>query len=461
MEKFYQTVLKGVKEQCSDVHISGGYPAAYRKNGVLNFEQNGKWSPTEIDRLVENLLTAREKTMLQARLSVDLGRTIHGVRVRINVFTTIRGLSLAIRLLPGRPPNINELNLHPTLIEQCKLTSGLILVGGATGAGKTTTIAAIVEEINRSRTAHIITLEDPVEYRYIPVRSFVEQREFGMHFNSFEQGLQDVLREDPDVIVVGELREPEPMRLTLNAAEAGHLVIASVHAASVEDGIHRICNSFPPEAQEIVRNQLASTLSLFLVQKLIKQSRLNYRVPLLTILKGIPSVKGVIRDNRLHQLDSIMQTSKADGMFTEDQYLDFLNHEHVLKSPLENFVPSAQKQAELFYTSSLLDPARAGVGELRQPMAAEPAGSMRPEAANSFRPGAAMEETAGRRDPMGTTDSPDDPGMSSGSHYVIDDETPLSEVVAQMYDSPDQLDKLLRQAAAMESEDQGTSINLD
>ena len=150
-----------------------------------------------------------------------------------------------------------------------------------------------------------------------------------------------------------------------------------------------------------------------------------------------------------------MQTSKADGMFTEDQYLDFLNHEHVLKSPLENFVPSAQKQAELFYTSSLLDPARTGVGELRQPMAAEPAGSMRPEAASSFRPGAAMEETAGRRDPMGTTARPDDADMSSGSHYVIDDETPLSEVVAQMYDSPDQLDKLLRQAAAMESEDQG------
>lgn len=285
MNKFSKVIVTAVQEGCSDVHITGGHPVVYRKNGQIHFDSSGRWTHGEIDGIVKKILTVRQLQTLRNRWSVDMAMTIRNIRIRVNVFNTTRGLSIAIRLLPGTVPTLEKLNLHPSLKQIAELRAGLVLICGATGSGKSTTIAALVDEINRNRAAHIVTLEDPVEYRYVSRKSFIEQRELGAHMPSFEQGLVDVLREDPDVVVVGELRDPEVMRLTLNAAESGHLVIATLHATHSEDALYRLCNSFPLEAQEEIRHQVASTLQWLVVQHLVIKDDIGFRVPVLSILR--------------------------------------------------------------------------------------------------------------------------------------------------------------------------------
>jgi twitching motility protein PilT len=356
MRKFSSVIAAAVREGVSDIHITGTHPVVFRKNGQIQQDRSIKWTHAEVDALAKKLLTPRQIQILRKEWSVDLAVTIQHVRLRLNVFNTTRGLSLAIRLLPGVIPTIQRLNLHPSLQQIAELHTGLILICGATGTGKSTTIAAIIDEINRTRSAHIVTLEDPVEYRFTSKQSFMEQRELGTHMPSFEKGLLDVLREDPDVIVVGELREPEVMRLTLNAAESGHLVIASLHATNAEDALYRLCNSFPMDAQEEIRFQIASTLSWIVVQQLIYHERYGFRVPLLSILRGSQSVKGMIRENKLPQIESAIQIGKGDGMFSMERYLkEYLSSKDSFYPPVENFKPSEEASREVIYHSPLLD----------------------------------------------------------------------------------------------------------
>ena len=188
-------------------------------------------------------------------------------------------------------------------------------------------------------------------------RSFIEQRELGTHIHSFRQGLLDVLREDPDVIVVGELRDPETIRLALNAVEAGHLVIASLHSSNSEDALYRMFNSFPPGAQDAVRTQLAATVAWLIVQRLDYIEKAGFRVPVLSILRGTAAVKNIIRDNKLAQLESTMQTARGDGMFTKEAYKkDYLDKLASFAPPCKVFVPSAESVGEIPYFSRLLDP---------------------------------------------------------------------------------------------------------
>ena len=357
MQKFNDLIQAGVREGYSDIHISGDHPIVCRKHGKILFRKEF-YTCEQIDELVLNLLKPYELSMLKTRLSVDFARSVAHIRIRVNVFCTTRGLSLAVRLLPGRIPNFSDLNLIPELKNFCGMSNGLVLVCGATGSGKSTTIAAFIAEINRHYERHIITLEDPVEYRFNSGKSYIEQRELGPHMASFDQGLQDVLREDPDVIVVGELRDPETIKLTLNAVESGHLVIASLHATNSEDALYRMCNSFPPDAQEMVRTQLSSVLSLLIVQKLEYLPRFGFRVPILSVLKGVNSVKSTIRDNRFTQIESILQTGRKDGMYTQEKYeSDYINSKTSLTSPDISFRPSTEKANSRIYTSRVVDPA--------------------------------------------------------------------------------------------------------
>jgi twitching motility protein PilT len=333
MDRLARTIRVAAVKNASDIHIMPGKPVVFRQNGMIIF-QHDSWSHQEIKELAGSLLSSRDQKVLKERLSVDFARTVSNIRIRINLFHSLSGLSLAVRLLPGRVPSIHDLNLHPSLQECSRLTSGLVLICGTAGCGKSTTVAAIIEEINAHRNVHIVTLEDPIEYAFTSKKSLIAQRELGTHIPSYEQGLLDVLREDPDVIVVGELREPETIRLTLHAAESGHLVIGSLHASSAEDALHRICNSFHPETQDSVRNQIASTLSFLVIQKLIFMPLLNYRVPLLSILRGTQSVKSIIRDNRLMQVENAILTGRDEGMFSMDQYRSYLDSRH-------DFVPTA------------------------------------------------------------------------------------------------------------------------
>ena len=356
MERFENIITNAIKDIISDIYITGGHPMVTRKHGNIQFHPTIKWSHQDVDALVRKLLNHRQLDALRERKSLDCAISLSNARLRINVFTTTRGLSLAIRILPGHIPSIEQLNLHPSLNEITKLKSGLILNCGPTGVGKTTTVASIINKINCTRPAHIVTLENPIEYRIQSKKALIQQRELGTHMPSFAQGLLDVLRENPDVIVVGELREPETMRLALNAAESGHLVIATLHASTPEEAIYRLCNAVPPESQNEIRFQLASTLSWLIVQQLLYMETIGFRVPLLTIVRGTQSVKNIIRENKLHQLDSAIQIGKNEGMFTNDRYLsDYLEPCQKFNSPMQAFRPSAEKVDDIIYISPLME----------------------------------------------------------------------------------------------------------
>jgi twitching motility protein PilT len=407
MRKFSSVIAAAVREGVSDIHITGTHPVVFRKNGQIQQDRSIKWTHAEVDALAKKLLTPRQIQILRKEWSVDLAVTIQHVRLRLNVFNTTRGLSLAIRLLPGVIPTIQRLNLHPSLQQIAELHSGLVLICGATGTGKSTTIAAIIDEINRNRSAHIVTLEDPIEYRFTSKQSFMEQRELGTHMPSFEKGLLDVLREDPDVIVVGELREPEVMRLTLNAAESGHLVIASLHATNAEDALYRLCNSFPTDAQEEIRYQIASTLAWIVVQQLICHERLGFRVPLLSILRGSQSVKGMIRENKLPQIESAIQIGKSDGMFSMERYLkEYLSSKDSFYPPVENFKPSEEASRETIYHSPLLD------------------GDPEPAAPKQKRTSAEEKSVIFLH-----------PEDDAEKHFMIDEKATVDELIAQIRDS--------------------------
>jgi pilus retraction protein PilT len=357
MDKFNKLIKLAVRERSSDVHLTGGHPVAYRKNGRIQLYGDLVWSNREIDSLVRSLLNDVQLRALRNRQSVDFAMTVCNTRARINVFNTTRGLSLAVRILPGVIPTIDKLNLHPSLHQISQLESGLVLICGATGVGKTTTIAAIIDEINSNRSAHIIMLENPIEYRFQSKKCYIQQRELGTHMPSFEQGLLDVLREDPDIIVVGELREPEAMRRTLNAAEAGHLVIASLHATNAEEAIYRLLNSFSIEAQEAIRFQVASTLSWLIVQNLVHLRNVETRVPLLSVCRGTSSVKALIRDNKMHQIENAIQTGKDDGMLSMTRYKEWLEVKKSFVPASEVFIPSAEATRDVIYKSRIFDDA--------------------------------------------------------------------------------------------------------
>ena len=358
LNRFNELIVHCAKNGYSDLHITGGQPAVYRKDGQLYNDHSRGWNYRDCDKLVKKLLNNRQIEQLQERFSVDFAASISHIRIRVNIFNTIGGLSLAIRLLPGTIPTLDKLNIHPSLQGISELKQGLVLVCGTTGCGKSTTIAAILDEINRKRAVHIVTLEDPIEYRIKSNKSFIEQREIGTHVPSVEQGLIDVMRADPDVIMVGELRDPQTMSLTLNAAESGHLVIGTLHATNVEDAMFRIINSAPPEAEEYIRYQLASTISWVIVQQFIRMEKIGFRVPLLSILCGNQQIKGIIREKKLHQLDNAMHTSKNEGMFTAERYLnEYLNLRKQFYNPAVYFKPSVETIQETpFHSSIIFDP---------------------------------------------------------------------------------------------------------
>src|SRR5262245_53950755 len=236
----------------SDLHLEAGLPAALRVRGALRTVGE----PIAAKDLIEaarQIIGPEQWQYFLERRSFDLSRTIHGVRCRINILQTARGIGFAVRLLASAQITIERLNLHPDLRKLINHAHGLVLVSGPTGSGKSSTMAALIQEINLAESRHIVTVESPIEYFFRPRRAFIRQREVGRDTPSFEQALLDALREDPDVLMVGEMREPETMRLTLNAAETGHLVLATVHSSSCAEALQRVVSSFPSEIQGAVR----------------------------------------------------------------------------------------------------------------------------------------------------------------------------------------------------------------
>jgi twitching motility protein PilT len=308
----------------SDLHLEPGLPAAVRVRGSLQVTGEPLTARALAD-FARDILGQQHWTEFLERRSFDLSKTISGVRCRINLLQTARGVGFAVRLLSTFQATIDNLNLHPDLKRLTAPTNGLVLVSGPTGSGKSSTMAALIQEINLNDPRHVITLESPIEYVFRPRRAFIRQREIGRDTPSFEQGLLDALREDPDVVMVGEMREPQTMRLTLNAAETGHLVMATVHSSTCTEALQRVVGAFPAEVQNSVAAQLADALVAVVAQRLKFRPDLNIRVPECEILVPTIPIKTFIRNREFFKINQVMETGAEAGMWTFARYQGWLS----------------------------------------------------------------------------------------------------------------------------------------
>jgi len=319
----------------SDLHLEPGLPAALRIRGTLR--TTGEPVPANLLlQIAQKLIGDGQWPQFLERRSADLSRTIQGVRCRINVLQSARGVGLAIRLLASFQATVEKLNLHPDLKKLVNHTHGLILVSGATGSGKSSTLAALIQEINLTETQHIVTIESPIEYTFRPHRAYIRQREVGRDTPSFEQALLDALREDPDVLMVGEMREPETMRLTLSASETGHLVLATVHSSTCMEALQRVVSAFPAEIQSSVAGQLADCLVAVIAQNLRFRPELNIRVPECEILMATHAVKNFIRNREYFKIASCLETGADHGMWSLQRYRNWLETRKSWSLPSQN-----------------------------------------------------------------------------------------------------------------------------
>ncbi len=303
----------------SDLHLEAALPAALRVRGTLR--TMGEPLPGRLLlEIARGVIGDTQWPAFLERRSFDLSKTINGVRCRINVLQTSRGVGLAIRLLASFQATIEKLNLHPDLKKLVASPHGLILVSGPTGSGKSSTLAALIQEINLNEARHIVTIENPIEYTFRPRKAYIRQREVGRDTPSFEQALLDSLREDPDVLMVGEMRDPETMRLTLNASETGHLVLATVHSSTCAEALQRVVSAFPSEIQSSVSAQLADCLVGAISQRLRYRSDLNIRVPECEILMMTHAVKNFIRNRDFFKIASSLETGADHGMWSLQRY---------------------------------------------------------------------------------------------------------------------------------------------
>ncbi len=316
-------IVSAAVKGASDLHLEAGMPPALRVRGTLLIEGEPVPAPALLT-LARQLVGEPQWPFFLERRSFDLSRTIHGVRCRINILQTSRGVGLAIRLLTSFQATLEKLNLHPDLKKLVKNTHGLILVSGPTGSGKSSTMAALIQEINLTEAQHIVTVESPIEYMFRPRRSYIRQREVGRDTPSFEQALLDALREDPNVLMVGEMREPETMRLTLSASETGHLVLATVHSSTCAEALQRVVSAFPAEIQNSVCAQLADCLVAVISQRLTFRPDLNIRVPECEILVATHAVKNFIRNRDFFKIISAIESGADHGMWSFSRYTRWL-----------------------------------------------------------------------------------------------------------------------------------------
>jgi twitching motility protein PilT len=310
----------------SDLHVTVGAKPTVRVHGDLKpLEQYDILEPDQVRRMVYAILTQRQRERLEQDLELDLSYSLPGKgRFRVNVYFQRDALGAAFRFIPFVIRTVEELGLPPQAGDFARLPRGLVLVTGPTGSGKSTTLAALIDVVNSEREVHIMTVEDPIEYLHRHKRAIVNQREVGADTHSFASALKHVLRQDPDVILVGEMRDLETISTAITAAETGHLVFATLHTQDAPQTIDRIIDAFPPHQQQQIRVQLSTTLQGVVTQQLLQTWDGRGRVVAAEVMVTTPAIRNLIREAKVHQIYSAMQSGARYGMRTMDQALSYL-----------------------------------------------------------------------------------------------------------------------------------------
>ena len=311
-------------KKISDFHLRAGSPMAYRQTGEIVKVNEVSVTAQDLKDLLSMNCNEVELEKYDQTHELDSAVMLSGLRFRANFYKTINGPAAVLRRVESKIPNMEDFNLPPALYDIVDFHKGLVLVTGPTGSGKSTTLAAIVNEINKTKTHNILTVEDPVEFIHKDNKSIISHREVGKQTQSFANALKAALREDPDVILVGELRDLETVSLALTAAETGHLVFGTLHTSGAPATINRIIDVFPPDQQEQIRAQISTSLKMVVTQRLLKTKDGQGRCAAFEIMKCTPPVQNLIREAKIHQIPSVMQTSVKDGMVTMDKSIEAL-----------------------------------------------------------------------------------------------------------------------------------------
>src|ERR687888_207785 len=345
-----------VEANASDLHVTTGTPPAIRVRGeVERLHGFEALTSEETQQLLYRILSSEQQKLLELNRQLAFSHSIPGLaRFRVNVYFQRESIGAAFRLIPTERKTLEELGIPSTLHVLAEKPRGLVLVTGPTGSGKSTTLAALIDEINRNRSEHILTIEDPIEFLHRHKRCIVNQREIGPDATTFAEALRAALRQDPDVILVGEMRDLETISTALTAAETGHLVFGTLHTQSAPSTIDRIIDVFPPEQQEQVRIMIAMSLQGVVTQTLLPTADGTGRVPALEILLPDDAVRNLIRQGKVEQIYSVMQTNTSRGMQTMEQSLADLVQRNIVK--LEDALTRSSRPAQL---TGLLE--RAGV----------------------------------------------------------------------------------------------------
>ena len=316
-----QLLQFGVEQGASDCHLSAGEPPMIRIDGDLKKLDNPALTKEEVHALVYDIMNDVQRRVFEETHECDFSFELGKVaRFRVNVFLQRKGEGAVFRTIPTKVMSLEELGMPPILKQLCEKDKGLILVTGPTGSGKSTTLAGMIDYINNSFEGHILTVEDPIEFVHLSKKCLVNQRELGPHTHSFANALRSALREDPDIILVGEMRDLETIQLALTAAETGHLVFGTLHTSSAPKTVDRIIDVFPPNQQAQIRAQFAESIEAVITQTLLKK-KVGGRVAALELLTGTTAVRNLIREGKIHQIPGTMQVSQKDGMQTMDMAL--------------------------------------------------------------------------------------------------------------------------------------------
>ncbi|MBN3860600.1 PilT/PilU family type 4a pilus ATPase [Neisseriaceae bacterium PsAf] len=321
----YELLTKTVQRKASDLHLTPGMPPKIRVLGDIRDLSSDCLSKEDISSMLSEITTSHQKEVLEKQLEIDFSISVDDLsRFRVNAFHTNSGVAIAFRPIPNEVITLEDINAPKIFKKIVSYPRGLVLVTGPTGSGKSTTLAAMIDYLNETTFQHILTIEDPIEFLHPSKNCLINQRELNQNTLSFENALRSAMREDPDIILVGEMRDLATIRLALTAAETGHLVLATLHTTGAAKAVDRIVDVFPGSEKEMIRTMLSESLIAVVSQTLIKKADASGRVAAHEIMVATPAIKNLIRENKIAQMNSSIQTGSAYGMQTLDQSLNAL-----------------------------------------------------------------------------------------------------------------------------------------